>query len=328
ELEELTADPGKPAEGIVIESHMDPKRGISGALIVKDGALEKGNCMAIEGSVSPVRIMEDFLGKPLGRATPGTPVFMAGFSEVPRVGAAFRAFDTKKDAERAAAEWKEAAPKAAMREAKELTEEEAALIKVIPLSIKADTQGTLEAVEKEIGKVSVENVVLKIVQKGIGPVTESDVKVALGSVGTIVLGFGVKVEPKARDLAERSGIIISMFDVIYKMAEWLAEEAKKRKPKVAVEETLGRAKILRVFSREKDRQVVGGRVQSGALATGAQAKILRRDFEIARGKILELQSQKLKTKEVGEGKEFGLLIEAKMDIAEGDIIEPFIVVEK
>src|SRR5258708_1488231 len=198
----------------------------------------------------------------------------------------------------------------------------------MPVIIKTGTVGTLEALEKEIGKIREENIIIKLISRGVGTIGETEVKTAFANKETIILGFHVKTEQKAKDLALREGVTIREFDIIYKLTEWLEEEVKKRKPKVKVEETTGKAKILRVFSRERERQVVGGRVIEGALDQGKTVKILRRDFEIGTGKIIELQSQKLKTKEVAEGKEFGLLIDSKMDIAEGDTLVAFMIVEK
>ncbi len=328
ELEELSFNPEKQGEGIIIESHLDQKRGISGALIVKDGTLKKGDFMAIEGAVSPIRIIEDFKGAPISESVAGSSVSMAGFSKNPKVGALFRTFPTKKEAEALAQEFVKAPHKESGSSIPVLSEEEEKLTRIIPITLKADAQGTLEALEKEIAKINTENVILKVTNRGIGTVSESDVKLALSGNNPIVIGFNVKAEAKGKDLAERGGVTIVLFDIIYKLTEWLEEEAKKRKPKVPVEETLGKAKIIRCFSKEKERQVIGGRVTEGVFSLGAIVKILRKDFEIGRGKVLELQQQKIKSKEVTEGNEFGLMIDSNMDVAEGDILESFRIVEK
>ncbi len=328
ELKELKVDVAKEGSGIVIESHMDQKRGISGTLIVKEGTLRKGNFIVIGNSISPIRIIENFLGESIDEAAAGTPVGMAGFSSAPRAGSPFKTFENKKGAEIVAAEFKETST-LPLQETQVLSEEKSKLTKTLTLTLKADTLGTLEAIEKEVGKIKADNVILKIIQRGVGNIGETEVKLALSSkIDSILIGFNVKIESKAKDLAEREGVEVKLFDIIYKLTEWLSEEVKKRKPKVKVEEITGKAKILRIFSRNKERQVIGGRVLEGLITTGETIRILRRDFEIGKGKIIELQAQKIKTKEVGEGKEFGLLIDSKMDAAEGDVIEAFIVVEK
>ncbi|MEK7662506.1 MAG: translation initiation factor IF-2 [Patescibacteria group bacterium] len=327
EMGEFSYDPGKAGEGIVIESHMDQKRGISATLVVKNGTLKKGTFIVIDGDVSPVRIMENFLGKTIDEAGAGSAAYMAGLSGMPRVGAALKSFENKKEAEKYAGNFtaeirkKKISPERA-------TPEEGVITATIPLTLKADTQGTLEALEKEIEKVSVENIILKVTQKGIGNVSESDVRLALGVPGAIILGFNVKTEPRGKDLAEREGVTIALFDIIYKLTEWLLEESTRRKPKVKIEETTGKAKIIRCFSKDKDKQVIGGKVTEGIIPLNATVKILRRNFEIGRGKIIELQQQKIKAKEVAEGNEFGMMIDSKMDVAEGDALEAFRVVEK
>lgn len=327
ELKELKSDLSKKGAGVVIESHMDQQRGISSTLIIKDGTVKKGDFIVIDGNISPIRILENFLGKPIDEARAGTPLKMAGFSNAPQVGSIFKTFANKKGAGAEATNYKAVAQAPVKRAT--LGEEESKLIKIIPLTLKADTSGTLEALENEVSKISVENVIFKIIKKGVGAVGETEIKLALSTKkDSIVIGFNVKCEPKAKELAEREGVTVACFDVIYKMTEWLKEESKKRKPKVVLEETTGKAKILRCFNRERARQVVGGRVLEGTIAVGETVKILRRDYEVGKGEILELQAQKIKTKEVGDGKEFGLLIDSKMDVAEGDVIEAYRVVEK
>ena len=129
-------------------------------------------------------------------------------------------------------------------------------------------------------------------------------------------------------MAVRAEEEVNTFDVIHKMSEWLSETLADRAPKKSVEESTGSAKVLKIFSKSKDKQIIGCRVESGSLAAGASVKILRRDTEIGRGKIRGLESQKNKTDSVGEGKECGAMVEAKIEIAPGDKMESFVVVEK
>src|SRR5690606_17878259 len=124
-------------------------------------------------------------------------------------------------------------------------------------------------------------------------------------------------------IADRNNIPVMTFDIIYKLTEWLEEEIEKRKPIFTVEKTVGKSKILKVFSQNKDKQVVGGQVKEGKIIKGKTVKIIRRDSEIARGKVIELQQQKSSADEVLEGNQFGSMIESKITIAEGDIIESF-----
>jgi translation initiation factor IF-2 len=137
----------------------------------------------------------------------------------------------------------------------------------------------------------------------------------------VIIGFNVKVDNKAKDEAERLGINITTFDIIYKLAEWWTEKVDERLPHEEIEKTTGKLKILKLFSANKDKQVLGGRVLEGSIKLNAKVKIYRRDFDIGFGKIVELQSMKIKTNEVLEGNECGLMIESKIEIIPGDIIE-------
>jgi len=333
ELEELKGNPNKAAEGVIIESHRNPQKGISATLIIQDGVLKNGMYVVAEESFSPVRRMETLSKGVIREASFSSPVQIIGFNSVPHAGASFVSYATRKEAEKYVKKHK---PKEdgvrvpAAKEGKETSEEVSEKVErvSVPLVIKADARGTLEAIEGEINKLSVEQVDIKVLSVGVGDISESDIKRTSGGKKPIILGFNVVVDSAAKTLAEQLQIQIQTFDIIYKLTEWLEEELKKRKPKIRVEETAGKAKIIRVFSTTKNKQVVGGKVTEGKLVSGGNVKIFRRESEIERGKILELQQQKLKTKEVAEGLEFGAMIEAGHNIAEGDIIEVFVVTEK
>jgi len=327
EMENLTGDTSLPAEGIVVESHIDTKRGTSATLIITNGTLKKGMFILAEESMSPVRAIENFLSKQVSEATFSSPIQITGFDAIPAVGSTFRAYTDKKEAEKVQLELRTARAKAPIvKVVRTIPLADDALI--VPIVLKSDVAGTLEAVEKELSKIERERVVIKIIAKGVGTIGENDAKLASGSDSAIILGFHTKVERGAQDIAERFGITIKTFDIIYKLSEWLNEELDKRTPKIMGEEVVGTAKILKTFSATKHKQVIGGKVLTGSLEVGAQVKIMRRDVEIGRGKIEGLQAQKLATKKVDEGNECGMMIDAKIEIAGGDILEAFVMNEK
>ena len=198
----------------------------------------------------------------------------------------------------------------------------------IPLILKADTGSSLEAIISEIKKLATDRVCAKIIFSGIGTIGESDVRQASGKEKAVIVGFSVKVDSPAKHLAERDEIVIKTFDIIYEMNEWVKETLATKIPKEKVLESIGRAKILKIFSKVKDKQIVGGRVEKGSVTVGAQVKIQRREVEIGEGKIRELQQQKVTTAEVKEGREFGALIVSNIEIAPGDYIDNFIITEK
>ena len=136
------------------------------------------------------------------------------------------------------------------------------------------------------------------------------------------------MDRSASEIAEQRGITISHFDIIYKLVEWLTAQMETRRPRVETAETVGRAKIVRAFSRTKERQIIGGKVLEGELSLNSIVKIVRREFEIGRGKIVNLEKNKVKTSAVGEGTEFGMMLESKIEVAPGDTVESFTIVQK
>jgi translation initiation factor IF-2 len=162
----------------------------------------------------------------------------------------------------------------------------------------------------------------------VGTVSENDIKTSLATPGTIIFAFNTKIDPQALSLAERSGIPLESFNIIYKLTERIAELLEAREPKVEVDEIIGTAKVLKIFSATKDKQVLGARAVSGNIEIDAQVRILRKDEEIGRGKIKELQQNKIAQNRIGEGNEFGAMIESKLEIAPGDMLEAIMRVTK
>lgn len=323
EMSNLNADANANAEGLIVESSVDPKKGVSATLLVKNGTLKKGAYVVSSHSLAPVRVMENFLGEKIDRALPSQPVRISGWNIAPRVGEKFAAFEEKKDAEKAAAgasSAKNAAPLG--------TRDGENGMHTIPLIIKADTLGAIDAILHEIEKIHVERCALKVISRGVGAISDNDIKIASGSKNAIVLGFGVKIESGARAIAERFGVKAETFDIIYKLAEWLETEIEKVRPRITVEEKKGALKLQRIFTLGKNSHVAGGKVLEGTISLGDKVRILRRDYEIGRGEITDLQEQKVKAKEVSDGRECGIKIATKQEVAQGDVLEAFRLVEK
>lgn len=328
EMEELTGDQQASAEGCVLETNLDPRAGITATLIIKNGVLNDRDFLVTGHTISKIKKMENFLGQAVKTLTFSSPAKIFGFSELPPVGCKFKAFATKNEAERWLAEnpFKEIAEDKPEDRPRAASPDEN--IVSIPLVIKADVAGTLEAVEKELAKIDLERIHLDIVAKNVGPVSENDVKLVSAFPDAVILGFKVKTEKSAEALAEKSRITIKTSDVIYKLSEWLTELALERTPKITVEEMVGRAKILKTFAKMKDKQIIGGLVNSGKMIKGLKIKINRHDNEIGQGKILDLQLQKIKVNEVEENTQFGAEVESKVEIASGDVIYAFQTITK
>lgn len=316
EMEELRGEAKAPAEGFVLESHRDPKVGITATLIVKNGTLKNTDFLVVGNEVTKIKRLADFLDKQTKELSFSAPAKISGFAKLPQVGYPFRAFANKKEAECFAVCHQEISCNC------EPIKKEAGQV-VLPIVIKADVAGTLEALEKELRKFSVEKVALNIIDRGVGTITENDVKLIQAFPEARIIGFRVKAEKSATTQAEKAGITIQTSDIIYKLSEWLEEEMKKIAPKEQIEETLGRAKVLKTFSKDKDKQIIGATAVSGIITTGKNVKIIRREAEIGRGKILGLQMQKIKATEITEGNQFGGEIDARIEIAPSDYLEVF-----
>jgi translation initiation factor IF-2 len=326
DLEELSGDTDKNAEGIVIESNLDQKKGVSASLVIKDGALKSGMFVVAGDAFSPVRIMEDFKGLPIKQASFSSPIRIVGFSKVPQVGAKFFTFDKKKDAEKAMTNCNNDKNNTSQRMASLGLDNDKNLIE-LPIVLVADALGTLDAIEHEFEKLKNDNVEIRIIKKSVGCISENDVKTASGKQGTLIVGFNTKIDNQAQNLANRLNIEVKTFDIIYKITEWLEEVIKERTPKLETQEKIGEAKILRIFSKTKDKQVLGGKILEGRVALKGNVNILRRGENIGKGVIVNLQQNKINIKHVSEG-EFGAQIQTKTEISEGDTLESFIVETK
>jgi len=322
EVEELKGDPTKNAEGIIIEANMDKKKGILATMIIKDGTIKSGMFVACGKTLAPTRIMENFLGKKINEATFSSPIRIIGFDSLPKVGNKFVTFNDKTKALSYVANYNEPIIK------KEIFEELAENTGVINVIIKADVTGSIEGIEHELEKIKNDRMKVKIVNFGVGDISENDINMLAGKADSLVLGFNVKADAKALTSAEKSGIKIKIFDIIYKLTEWLAEMAEDKTPKVNVEEMTGRAKILKFFSTIKDKNIIGARVEEGEIKVGDEVKIIRREIEVGRGKIRELQQMKEKTSEVRTGVEFGCQLQSTIIPAPGDKIEAYKIIQK
>lgn len=321
DLAELSYDTTALAKGIVIESHLEPKRGIAATIIIKDGVLKRGEFVVAGSSYTTTRIMENFLGENVPLVQAGKPVSLVGFDTLPVVGSEIVTFEKKRAAEDFIEDMETAG---SQTKEQVLTSENE---KVLPLIIKTDVQGTLEAIEKELSKFDIPGLRIKIIGKGIGSIGEADIKLASADKETIILGFNTNLDNGAKDINEKVGAEIQLFTIIYKLTEWLTEKLEERRPRVETREVIGKAKVLKLFSQTKEKQVLGARIEEGIISNGAKVAIIRRDFLIAQGTIVEVQQARQKLKEVSEG-ECGLMVECKNEIAPGDVLEAFVMVTK
>ena len=322
EMEEKTADKDALGSGVIIESRRDSKRGINAVGIIKNGTVRSGLFAAALGTIAPIRFLLDAEGKMVDELSFSSPVQIVGWDKMPIIGEEFRTFLKKEDALAFAEERKNKLVESKLEQ--KVTEG----ISILPLVIKADTAGSLEVIKSELAKLTRERIVPKVILSSVGSVNENDVKSALATTGAVIIGFNAKVDPQAAALAERSGISVLAFSIIYELTDKVKELLAEREPRIEVEEVMGSAKVLKLFGITKGKQVMGGRVLAGQLKRGAIVKIIRREAEIGTGKIKELQQSKIAIDTVTEGTEFGAMIEAKMEVAPGDILNAVVLVTK
>ncbi len=317
EMSDIHSESGKPTQAYIIESDVDKKKGISATLIIKEGTLTKGGFLVAENAFTQTRRLEDFLGKSIEKGEPGQPVHIVGWSAVPPVGALCRVVKSKREAEELILSEEVKKKQRPNNTATTLLVETT----LLPLIIKADTGGSLEAVEAEVLKQATDKVTIKVVAKGIGSISESDLKSASGSGNPAIVGFNVGLDPQAKSVSERGGVTVQTFDIIYKLGEWVAELVKTRTPKVTVVTIKATIKVLKIFTTEKDKQVIGGKVTEGEIASGDEFNILRRGAPIGKGRIRELQRLKEKVSSVPGGSEFGAFVSTSIGIMPGDELQ-------
>jgi len=320
DLLELTADSALSATGFVLESTQDPKRGASATLIVKDGTLTKDDFVVAGDSYAPIRFIENFLGKRVEQAGPSEPIRISGFSKLPAAGSLFSIAKSKKEAE--------ALAKTKAKELAAAPERIAAVegIMELPLVVKADVAGSVDAIEHEIKKITHERASVRIVSSGVGSISENDVKTAHAS-GATIIAFNVNTDAVARDLADRDNVPIETFSIIYELPTKVSELLAACVPTVAAEKELGRALVLKTFSSGAKKQVLGARYVSGILTVDNRVKILRGGEEIARGSVGNLQRARADVKEIHTEGDFGTEVECRADAAYGDELVAFVIAE-
>lgn len=320
EVQELRGESTAPATGYVIEAHRDKKRGIAATLIIKDGTLESGSYVRAGKGISPVRIMEDHLGNGLKEATFSTPVLLVGFDELPAVGSEFHTHDNKRRAEDA-----RNADISTHTTVENVAAEEDPDVFQLPIILRVDTTGSLDAIIQETAKIGDLGRKVRIVHSGIGNVSEDDVKAAIAAtvkgIPATVIAFNVSADNLAKGFALERGVSIESFDIIYKLTERLAELLIEKAPKRVVETIVGRARVLKHFSSKHDEHLIGAKVLEGELRKGATYRILRKEGRVVKGTIVSLQSNKQSVQKVSTEGEFGSMVASEMEPAPGDVIE-------
>ena len=313
EMEKLEGDAEKPAQGVVIESYLDGKRGATATLLVREGVLKVGDIIASASVFGKIKILEDFQGKPLETATPSQPAVVIGLEKVPQGGEKFGVYQDMESAQKYTAKKERKA-----EGGKVFLVEEGK--KVFNFILKTDVQGSLEAIDEVLKDMPQEGAVLRILKHEVGDISENDVKLAK-SGNARILGFRVKIMPTAHILAERDDVKIMAFEIIYELAQAVRKIMEKSIESKNVKIETGKLKALIIFLTEKNRQIVGGKVIAGEIKKGASVEIIRNEQSAGAGKIINLQKNKKDTSLAIKGEECGILYEGDIKIEIGDIIQ-------
>jgi translation initiation factor IF-2 len=326
ELEELQAPLDAPAKGVIIESHKDSWRGLAATGIVTEGELKTGDWISAGTALGRVKMLEDFLGKPIKIATASQPCAILGWESAPRVGQEFKAVSGREEAEKISLAEANLGPVNVFTREKG-TENEKTNKKIANLIIKTDVQSSLEAIDQSLKTIHSDEVDYNVMNYGVGNVNDADVKNATASNASII-GFHVDVDGSARQMAEREKITVRTFGIIYELLETvrlimsdLLEPEIKRIP-------LAKMRILAVFKNLGKSQIVGGKVTQGKVVRGAMIDVIRDGAPLATGKLGQLQHEKADVTEVAEGLEAGIRFDSLPEattpapvIKEGDILE-------
>jgi translation initiation factor IF-2 len=329
DLQELKADPERPARGVVIEAHLDKGRGPVATVLVQRGTLKVGDAIVCGAAHGRARAMLDENGQPVEAAPPGRPVQVLGWSRVPDAGDDFRVVEDEKEARHIAQEREarlRAAELVAARPAVRLEdvmasvrEGEAAELRII---LKADAQGSVEALADALEKLSTDEVVVRILRQGVGAVTADDVNLALASEA-IVVGFNVRPDPGAREVAEREGVDVRLHRVIYQVVDEVKQALSGLLAPEEQEVELGRAEVRATFRVPRLGVVAGCYVTQGTITRGSRIRLVRDGAVVYDGRVASLRRFKDDVREVQEGFECGIGLENFQDVKEGDVLEAY-----
>ena len=330
DLEELRANRGAEASGNVIESKLDPGRGPVVSILIQRGTLRVGDALVAGAHFGRVRAMHDFTGARTKRAEPGAPVEVLGFDGVPEAGEPVRAVENERRARQLAgvranrlkteALARRSGRKVSLEDVFKLAREGA--VKELGLVIKADVAGSLEAIEDEIAKLPQEEVKVNIIHRGVGGINESDVMLAAASEG-LVLAFNVRPVGDARQIAEREGVEIRSYAVIYRAIEELRAAMQGLLEPEEVETVLGQAEVRQLFRASRIGTIAGSYVTEGKVTRGARVRVVREGTVIQDTTIASLRRFNEDTREVAAGFECGIVLANFQDLREGDILETY-----
>ena len=329
DMKELKANPNKQAKGVVIEAKLDKSKGPVATMLVQRGTLDIGDTILVGSVIGRIRTMTDDKGHKVKKAGPSTPVEITGLTEVPEAGDTFYEVKDEKTAKHLMERRKRQARDKALKASSRVTLDdlfsqiEKGNLKQLNIIVKADVQGSVEAVKQALEKLSNDEVKVKVIHANVGAITESDVTLANVS-NAIIIGFNVRPQPIAKDMADKENVEIKTYSVIYNAIEDVEAAMKGMLDPVFKEVVIGNAEVRQTFKISDVGTIAGCYVTNGKVARNAGVRVLRDNVVIHDGKLISLKRMKDDAKEVAKGFECGIQIENFNDIKEGDIIEAYI----
>ncbi|MBR1724020.1 MAG: translation initiation factor IF-2, partial [Ruminococcus sp.] len=332
DVQELKANPDKLAKGAVVEARLDKGKGPVATLLVQEGTLHKGDVIIAGTAVGRVRTMTNDKGRSIDKAGPSTPVEITGLAEVPGAGDQFNAVEDEKLARELVEQRKQAAKEEIFSQYTKVTLDNLfsqiseGEMKELPIIVKSDVQGSVEAVKQSLEKLSNEEVRVKVIHGAVGAVSESDVMLANAS-NAIIVGFNVRPDPVAKESAERDGVDIRLYRIIYDAIEEIETAMKGMLAPKFREVDTARVEVRQVYKITGVGAVAGAYVQNGKIGRNDLIRIVRDGIIIADDKMSSLKRFKDDVKEVAEGFECGITLEKFADFKEGDIFEAYVMEE-
>ena len=330
---ELKANPNREARGLVLEARLDKGRGPVANVLVQKGTLHVGDFISAGASSGKVRAMVDDKGNKLKEARPSQPVEILGLSDVPNAGEVFLGHETDKEAKQYANTYLQQHKKDLIEETKAkmslddlYSKIEEGRLQELNIIIKADVQGSVEALKQSLLKLSNDEVVVKVIHGGVGAINESDVTLAAAS-NAIIIGFDVRPDATAKGMAEHEGVEIKLYKVIYQAIEEIEYAMKGMLAPVYEERITGHAEVRQIFKASKVGNIAGAFVRDGVIKKDCKVRITRGEEQIFEGDLASLKRFKDDVKEVKEGFECGLVFDGFDQINEGDLVEAYEMVE-
>lgn len=318
EVENFKADAKRNALGVVLESHLDPQKGVIATVLIKSGTLKEGQDIKAGTIFGRARRIEDFTGKKLLLAGPSTPVSLIGLPSAPSSNDILQVLDEKMSARDKAKDSLKG-----MTGSAELTSKKIDLggekIKKLNIVLKSDVQGSLEAIQQMLSEIKSEEVAIDYIATGVGNITESDVRLAQSS-NAVVFGFNVEATGVAKRMAENANVEIKTYKIIYELLQEIKSRLSDMLAPEIVREDFGKMKVLALFKTGKKDMIVGGKVVSGKMVNNSQIEVMRNDNIIGRGKLGNLQQNKINTDEVAKDNECGITFDGETKIKEGDTL--------